>query len=151
MQYFLAAAACLFLAGCASLTEHRIGRDASGDLYPCPQAPRCVSSQHPDPERRVLPFVLRDSNPQTWTAAVKVLATQPRTSVVVFEPTYVRAEVISPWRFYTDDVEWLLKEDGVTVDVRSTGRIGYYDFDVNLDRVSALREQLRQADLLGDQ
>ena len=43
---------------------------------------------------------------------------------------------------YTDDVElWFCNEPG-KVEVRSSSRVGYYDFNVNRERVERLRQAL---------
>ena len=141
-----AALAVSLLSGCASLTEHRIGLTADGGLQPCGSAPRCVSSQADDPDRRVAPLVLKSR--QSWTAVAEAVNALPRTRLVAGEGPYLRAEVVSPWGVYIDDVELLRRADSTLVDIRSTGRIGYYDFGVNRDRVAAWREHLRQRGLL---
>lgn len=133
------------ITGCASLTEHRVGL-VNGNLAPCPDAPRCVSSRADDPDKRVAPFALSgDVAPDTaWAEVRDAVASMPRTTIVDRRPDYMRAEVISPWHVYTDDLELLLRRETRLIHVRSTGRIGYYDFEVNRDRVEALRATLRR-------
>ena len=48
----------------------------------------------------------------------------------------------SPWHVYTDDLELLWLPEHKRVEVRSSSRIGYYDFGVNRERVEALRARL---------
>ena len=103
-----------------------------------------MSSQHVDDERRIDPLSVADD--QAWQTVIAVLADQPRTEVVENNGNYVRAEVLSPWRFYTDDVELL--RQGKTVQLRSSARIGWYDFNVNRDRMAGLREAWREAGAL---
>ena len=138
----------LLLSACAGITEHRTGLDEQGQLYPCPSAPRCVSSQQAAAERKVEALRLRDRSEAVWQTLIAVLADWPRTEVVEQSGRYVRAEIVSPWRFYTDDVELLRRSNGLEVDIRSTGRIGYYDFQVNQERVEALRQRWREAGVL---
>ncbi|MES1942577.1 hypothetical protein PC39_00580 [Salinisphaera sp. PC39] len=135
--------------GCASLTEHRVGL-VDGDLTPCPDAPRCVSSRADEPDRRVDPFELaEDMDPDTaWAEARDAVASMPRTTLVDRRPDYLRAEVISPWHVYTDDLELLLDRQARLIHVRSSARIGYYDFGVNRERVEALRGRLLKRGLL---
>lgn len=71
-----------------------------------------------------------------------------RTRIVEEQADYLRAEITSPWHFYTDDLELLLRPHQKQIAVRSTGRIGYYDFEVNRDRVEALRTALCQASMV---
>ena len=54
------------------------------------------------------------------------------------EAGYIHAEVTSAIMRYDDDVEFLFVTDQ-RIDVRSSSRIGYYDFGVNRERVDALR------------
>jgi len=79
-----------------------------------------------------------------WARVVEAVRASERTTVVAADDRYVHAEVASPWRIYTDDLE-LLRGEGERVDVRSTSRIGYYDFNVNRERVEALRHRLARA------
>ena len=140
----LAPAAALLLAGCASLTG-----DAGlerGALKACPPAPHCVSSLATDARHRVEAFTLSDPA-AGWPRLAEVVAAQERTTVVARDDRYLRAEVKSPWGVYTDDLELLLGADG-RVDVRSTSRIGYYDFGVNRERVEALRAALLSAGVI---
>lgn len=144
---FLAVASALLAAGCDSLTEHRTGL-TDGRLAPCPAAPRCVSSDAPpgDP-RHVAALRLRAGvEPgRAWQAAVDSVAATARTTLAEQRADYIRAEIISPWRFYTDDLELALRAGRGEIAVRSTARIGYYDFQVNRERVEALRAALAEA------
>lgn len=81
---------------------------------------------------------------QGWARVGEAVRASERTTIVVADDRYVHAEVVSPWRVYTDDLE-LLRGEGDRVDVRSTSRIGYYDFGVNRERVEALRRRLAEA------
>lgn len=145
---WLGSAAVVLLAGglgaCASLSGDA-GR-VDGRLKPCPPAPHCVSSLATDARHRIDAFTLAD--PATgWARVAEVVAAQPRTTLVTREAGYLHAEVVSPWGVYTDDLELLLGADG-RIDVRSTSRIGYYDFGVNRERVEALRAALRRAGVI---
>ena len=107
-------------------------------LEPCLSAPRCVSSLGDD-EHKVAPFKLAQAS--GWSAVVEAVRAGERTTIVQDDAHYLHAEIVSPWHFYTDDLELMLRADG-KVEVRSSSRIGYYDFDVNRKRVEALREAL---------
>ena len=141
----------LLASACAQMTERSTGL-VDGQLTPCPAWPRCVHSQAedpaPDPGKQIAPFQLRQPYDEHWPHVVTELAAMPRTTLVEQRDHYVHAEVISPWRFYTDDIELRLNPRSGRVDVRSSGRIGYYDFDVNRDRVNALRSRLQAAELI---
>ncbi|WP_207774355.1 DUF1499 domain-containing protein [Abyssibacter profundi] len=136
----LALLGALGLGGCAAIGEHRVGLTAEGRLQPCPPAPRCVSSQAQVQQRSVRPLVLRTDRPDVWSAVRDTVSAQPRTVIVDSRRDYLRAEVSSPWGVYTDDLELLRQSD--RIDLRSTARLGYYDFGVNRERVNALRQAL---------
>lgn len=139
--------AALLTTACAQMTERSTGLLA-GQLSPCPAWPRCVHSRAEDSRKQIAPFQLRQPYAEHWPRVVTELAAMPRTTVAERQRDYVHAEVISPWRFYTDDIELLLNPRSGRIDVRSSGRIGYYDFDVNRDRVNALRSRLQAAGLI---
>ncbi|TVP57770.1 MAG: DUF1499 domain-containing protein [Halomonadaceae bacterium] len=133
----------LALTGCGAMTEHRVGV-VEGELTKCPEWPRCVSSQEANSDKQVDPLVLTVGNREGWDSAMAAVADMERTTIVEERDGYLRAEIISPWRFYTDDLELLLMPEEGIIHVRSTGRIGYYDFNVNRDRAEALRSELVQ-------
>lgn len=135
------------LVGGCSLFEHRTGR-AGDQLAPCPSPPRCVNSQASSERHGIEPLQVRGDGLAAWREAATVVGEMPRTTIVESTADYLRAEIVSPWHFYTDDLELLLNADGRKIDVRSTGRIGYYDFGVNRDRVEALRRALAERDVI---
>lgn len=128
-------------AGCAAMTERSVGL-VDGRLTDCPRWPRCVSSAASDPDKRVAPFVVRGEPARAWRQAKAAVQAMPRTIIVDRRERYIRAEVTSPWHLYTDDLELLLLPAAGLIQVRSSARIGYYDFNVNRDRVEGLRATL---------
>ena len=135
------------ITGCAQFSEHSTGL-VNNQLTPCPSWPRCVSSVSAEAERRVEPFQLQPPFDARWDDAIATLAAMPRTRIVTRDKRYVHAEVTSPWGIYTDDLEMLLDRSRGRVDVRSSARLGYYDFEVNRERVEALREALAAKGLI---
>ncbi len=141
----LAAAA---LSAC-SITRHSTGLAEDGGLASCPEPPRCVSSQAQEPDKQIESFQLQDSNAKTWQRVGEIISAMERTSVVERSENYLHAEVVSPWHFYTDDLELLRVPEADIIHVRSSGRVGYYDFNVNRERVEKLRDKLTEAGLMG--
>jgi uncharacterized protein (DUF1499 family) len=131
-----------------SITRHSTGLSEDGTLMPCPDAPRCVSSQAEDPAKQIKPFQLQANSDNAWQRLAKIVEGMERTSIVERHENYLHAEVVSPWHFYTDDLELLRAPDTDQVHVRSSARVGYYDFNVNRERVTKLREKLLDADLI---
>lgn len=70
----------------------------------------------------------------------KLVAAQPRATVVQHKGAYLHAEFSTALMGYTDDVEFFA--DGKLLQVRSSSRLGVRDFNVNRKRVEALRAQL---------
>lgn len=141
----LVATLTIFLAACASLGSPSAGLIA-GRLADCSPAPHCVSSLALDERHAIEPFLLNDAR-GGWEQLVAVVRSSERTAIVASDDRYLHAEIVSPWRFYTDDLE-LLCGAGGRVDVRSSSRVGYYDFQVNRQRVDALRKRLQESGVI---
>ena len=137
----------LTLSAC-SITRHSTGLAEDGELTPCPEPPRCVSSQAEDPDKQIAPFELQAHSDASWQRLGEVVNGMERTTVVKRSEYYLHAEVVSPWRFYTDDLELLRTRESNRVHVRSSARVGYYDFNVNRERVDKLRKKLIEAELI---
>lgn len=141
IRLFLILPAVLLAAGCAGMTERSTGI-VDGGLTDCPAAPRCVSSQAGDPDKRVPALRLQEPADRAWPMVREAVAAMPRTTIVTVDDRYLHAEVISPWRVYTDDLELMLEPEAGRIQVRSSARIGYYDFQVNRERVESLADTL---------
>ena len=126
---------------CAQFREHRVGV-VSGSLTQCPQWPRCVSSMAVDPDKQVMPFTIKGDADKAWQRAIGAVGGMDRTKIVTQQGNYLHAEMTSPWGMYTDDLELLLQAKAGLIQVRSSGRIGYYDFNVNRERIEVLRALL---------
>lgn len=115
-------------------------REPDGRLAPCSSwAPRCVSSQESRESRKIAPFSYRGSAQEAQQDLVTVINSMERTEIVSSEPGYVYARFTSGIFRYVDDVEFVFRKGEVLIDVRSSGRIGYYDFGANRNRVEAIR------------
>lgn len=120
----------------------------SGQLPRCPPAPHCVSSVDPDERHHADAFLIRPGVADPWPQVVKAVTASARTTVVYHNDRYLHATVLSPWHLFTDDLELMLDAPAGRIDVRSSSRVGYYDFHVNRDRVEALRRTLIDAGVL---
>lgn len=136
----LAATLAFTLPACATTAGSPGTAPAPAQLAACTGGPHCVSSLGDD-EHRVAAFKLTQPAESAWPAVVEAVRGSERTTIVQSDGHYLHAEVASPWHFYTDDLELMLGNDG-HIDVRSSSRIGYYDFEVNRKRIEALRETL---------
>lgn len=138
------------LSACTAFNEYSTGLVTAPmtnqqQLTPCPSWPRCVSSDSQRIERYIQPFAINASPTHAWRAAQDAVADMPRTRIITSTDNYLHAEIDSPWHFYIDDLELHFRPASQQIAVRSSGRIGYYDFEVNHDRIEALRRVLIQA------
>lgn len=129
----------LTLGGCAAAPpEHLM---ASTDRFtPCSSAPHCVSSQAPaDSSQHVEPFAFETSPAAAREALLATLAGESHATVVESKARFIHATFKSTLGF-VDDVSFLIRPDDHIIDVKSSSRIGYYDFGVNRRRVARLRK-----------
>ncbi len=108
----------------------------SGRLLPCKSTPNCVSS-HADPSDAVHYIEpLRATMEQVHAA----LRRTPRVRIVTVEADYLRAEFRTRLMRFVDDVEFYF--DGNVMHVRSSSRLGRYDFGTNRRRIESLRRSI---------
>lgn len=141
------------LSGCSAFTEHSIGLQSDTQrndqrLTPCPHWPRCVSSDSSRESHYIEAFTLMGNPQAAWQQAIIAVRNMPRTRVITENAVYLHAEIDSPWDFYIDDLELHFRPQQQKIAVRSSGRIGYYDFAVNQKRIEALRQTLIQQGLV---
>jgi uncharacterized protein (DUF1499 family) len=74
-----------------------------------------------------------------------VLQSMKNVTLVKAEETYVYAEFRTPKMRYVDDFEARLDATASVIHVRSASRLGRRDFDVNRNRVEALRKRFDEA------
>jgi len=138
----------LMLAGCGvgPVAE----RSGAGALLPCPSAPHCVSSVDQDPDHHVNALIFRGSVAQARVHLIEALKALPRTEIVAEEPRYLRAESHSTLLRFVDDVQCVIEPaamgSGGVIELRSSSRVGYYDFGANRERVESLRKAFEAAE-----
>lgn len=124
-------------AGCSSMPADMRGPD--GALAPC-SAKRCVSSEESNPDYRIDPFYYTAMTPTAAQQALSTLVEKMEgAEVVEDQPGYLHAVFTSSLMRYRDDLELVFTTPNI-VQVRSSSRIGYYDFKVNRNRIETLRE-----------
>ncbi|AWN15720.1 DUF1499 domain-containing protein [Salinisphaera sp. LB1] len=126
------------LTGCATGPPKRFRVDNS-HFTPCARAPHCVSSQAaPDDSHYVMPLAYRGSAGRARQALLAVLASQDNARIVSAESRFIHATFTTTLGF-VDDVTFIVQPTESIIDVKSSSRIGYYDFGVNRDRVARTR------------
>lgn len=115
------------------------GRLREGDWRP-----NWVSSQvaRSDAKHYIAPLAFRGTPPEAWERLASHIRILPRTTIVTVRPDYLHAEFATAAMGFVDDVEFLLDPAAGVIHVRSGARLGIRDFNVNRDRVEALRAAL---------
>lgn len=128
--------------GCASSPPEHFTSSAD-EFTPCADAPHCVSSQAAtDSDRYVQPFAFAGTADGARQALLKAIYASTNATVETAEDRFIHATYRSTLGF-VDDVTFLLQPHEHVIDVKSSSRIGYYDFGVNRRRVEALREAFK--------
>ncbi|WP_295870986.1 DUF1499 domain-containing protein [uncultured Zhongshania sp.] len=137
-----AAAALLICALLSACSAPRLGAD-NGKFQACPAAPHCVSSTENNSEKYIAPISVKSQD--DWQRLQNLLLAMPRTELISRDTHYLHAVTSTAIMRYKDDVELLYTPSKNTVDVRSSSRIGYYDFEVNRERIETLRSEFQRS------
>jgi uncharacterized protein (DUF1499 family) len=140
-QFLMVLFGFLFLMGCAaSIPKLDVN---SGQLMPCPNTPNCVSSQTTDKSHFIQPMHFRGTGEEAQQRMLQILNTLQQTEIKTVQENYIRAEFTSKIFRFTDDVEFYfmpIKNDIITINLRSASRIGYSDLGVNRKRIELIRK-----------
>lgn len=128
----------VLLSACSSGTA-MLRSAETGLLAPCASGPHCVSSEATDPARKVAPLHYTGPRTRAEQKLIKVVRAMPGAAIVTEQPDYIHATYTSNIMKFVDDVEFVLPADRDEIQVRSSSRIGYYDFGVNRARVASIR------------
>lgn len=116
-------------------------RTPSGWLPDC-QWPHCVSSLASEDKHYVKPIPYTGSREGARRAMIQVIEDMENAVIAEQrEAGYVRAEFTVGVAKYVDDVQLLFPEDKKLIHIRSSSRIGYYDFGTNRRRVEDIRKR----------
>jgi uncharacterized protein (DUF1499 family) len=74
-------------------------------------------------------------------ALLSAIGEWPNSEIVEVTDHYVHAEFTSNFFRFVDDVEFGIDDGLRIIHVRSSSRIGYYDFGVNRRRIERIRDQ----------
>lgn len=121
-----------------------LGVNEHGQLAPLPSAPHAVGSQAAEGDKKAIsPLMVVGDKGSYMARLAAVVADMPGAKVVKQDAAYLYAEFTSSLMGFVDDVEFAMQADGQRVDVRSSSRIGYYDFDANRDRIESIRAAMK--------
>jgi uncharacterized protein (DUF1499 family) len=103
--------------------------------------PNWVSSQAPaaDAKHHVEPLKFAGDAALAWKALGDAVQAMPRAKVVTRDSRYMHVEFSSSAMGFVDDAEFALDEAAGVIHVRSGARLGVRDFNVNRERLEAIR------------
>ncbi|MBN1104475.1 MAG: DUF1499 domain-containing protein [Deltaproteobacteria bacterium] len=128
--------------GCATSALER--KDAAPrELPPCPDSPNCVSTRSKDPDRAMPPLPYMGTQQESMERLLQVLRRAKGSTLVLRNPTYLRAEFRSALFRFVDDVEFLFDDKERQIHFRSASRAGYYDLGVNRRRMKEISKDYR--------
>jgi uncharacterized protein (DUF1499 family) len=120
-----------------------------GKLKACPSSPNCVGSQAAAADSHFIePYRFAGDADAAWLALHGAINGMERVHIIKDEPHYVYAEFTTRLMGYVDDVEFVLDASNHLIHVRSASRLGHSDFNVNRQRIEAVRKRFIAA--LGD-
>lgn len=129
------------LGGCSAIQPKRFTQPQSPHrLTDCSSAPHCVSSQADKTSSHyVAPFTYRGSAEHARQVLLRTLRASDHATVQRADPRFVHATFRSSLFGFVDDVTFIINPERHVIDVKSSARVGFYDFGVNRRRVQRLR------------
>ena len=116
---------------------------SNGRFSPPSWKPNCVSSTVEKSDKHYIePLAFSGAPDAAWKQLQVLVKATPRISVIQDSPVYLYAEFKSAGLGFVDDVEFALDEKAGVIHVRSASRLGVRDFDVNRNRIEAIRVQM---------
>lgn len=114
-------------------------------LTPCPNSPNCVSTDASDPDHKIEPLPLADTEQRTIELIASSVGALPGSRSVLTKDNYLHFEFRSPWLKFVDDVEFLIDAEKNLVHMRSASRFGRSDLGVNRKRMEEIRSRYEAA------
>ena len=133
----------VLLAGCSTMGSVDAGL-ADGKLRSCSAAPHCVSSDAADAAHQIAPLNINGDASAAWSALKAQLGTMPGVAIVDDREGYLHATASSAIMGFMDDFEFVLRAGRNEIAMRSSSRIGFYDFNVNRARLENVRTALKE-------
>ena len=113
-----------------------------GRLKPCPRGSNCINTQ--EGSRDIAPLRFMDAPDAAWRRLRSVVTSLPRTRVLAESPGYLRAESVTRFFGFCDDLEALLDAEAQVIHLRSASRVGLVDRGVNRRRIERVRARFEQ-------
>jgi uncharacterized protein (DUF1499 family) len=119
----------------------------SNDSFRSPDwRPNWVSSKaDPKDETHYTPPLATGGDPKrAWSALLAAVRDMPRATIVTQRDGYLHVEFASKRMGFVDDTEFAQDEKAGAIQVLSGARMGVRDFNVNRERVEAIRAALAE-------
>jgi uncharacterized protein (DUF1499 family) len=117
----------------------------NGRLRPCPETPNCVCSETPESPFFVEPLYVRGSTREAWERAKRILQSLGG-RIEIEEEGYLRAVFATKLLRFQDDVELRMETNENRIHIRSSSRVGYFDFGQNRKRVMKFQASWMKGD-----
>ena len=114
----------------------------NGRLRPCPEKPHCVCSEYQG-KAFVEPLYFEEPRQKAWERVKDVLL-EAGGRIEVEEKAYLRAVFATKILRFQDDVELRMEAEKNHIHIRSSSRVGYFDFGQNRKRVMKIRAGFTQ-------
>lgn len=124
---------------------------SNNKLTPCPESPNCVSSfeQKSDETHYIDAYLIKgDNQQQAWASLQALIEKNASAEIIKQNDQYIYAEYTSGIMKFVDDTEFLLDKENNSVQLRSASRLGYKDFNVNRERLEAIRAELKSQNIV---
>jgi len=119
----------------AGITE----KNGESVLVDCPGTPNCQCSEASRQSQRVDRIPVTKNPSQSIAVLARIIEGIKGMEVQLFDEKYLYATATTSLMKYVDDIEFLLSDDGQSIQVRSASRIGKADLGANARRIEIIR------------
>ena len=99
--------------------------------------------QHHTDYHVIEPMKFEGSGKDAFAKLEAIISNMPGATIITRQDHYLYAEFQTKVLKFTDDVEFVLDEPASVIQMRSASRLGRKDFNVNRERLEAIRAKLK--------
>lgn len=127
--------------GCSSFKPKELGIK-DGKLYPCPPAPKCVSSYYKSGIHHVSPIAYSGSKEEAYQKIISIINNIEKSSIVKTEANYILASFEVTKIKWIDYTEFLFDEEKNIIHYSSSAsaKIGFWDWGENKRRALKIKK-----------
>jgi uncharacterized protein (DUF1499 family) len=108
-------------------------------LSPCGSGNNCVSSLNFDDINYVEPITYSGRRTDAREALIAIINSLNPRGTVVSSENHIQAQFVSTMFGFTDDVDFMIDKRNKKIQLRSSSRVGFYDWGVNRKRIETIR------------